>query len=264
MIDGVLDHLSDNVLEVRGPVDTSTDAAFNTIVAGTTVTGRLFNVALDTVVIDLVTELTADQITNDTVLAVKDITGFTISDFIRIELDNGQVHESTISATPSGGQITIGVALPSDASKFNKVSRVKLSVNATFISVKSVDGWRIGYSVRLVQEDMTEISRTVSQVLTDPCPFIVISADIDQLIIAGSTVKNQVGPDLTNYVDFGTPQSPAVPEDPNTGYRATIGHDHLGLEPGMFVRSESVVVDGTINLLQTSFATVKAAGTQRS
>lgn len=67
------------------------------------------------------TTLTADSVASATTLTVDSITGILASDQIGIELDDGTIHWTTVSGSPSGSTITIASGVVSAASTGNVV-----------------------------------------------------------------------------------------------------------------------------------------------
>lgn len=67
------------------------------------------------------TTLTADSAATDTTLTVDSISGFSASDQIGIELDDGSIDWTTINGAPSGSTITITTGVTSAASTGNRV-----------------------------------------------------------------------------------------------------------------------------------------------
>ncbi len=67
------------------------------------------------------TTLTAASAASDTTLDVTSITGFSASDQIGIELDDGSIDWTTINGAPSGTTITITTGLTSAASSGNRI-----------------------------------------------------------------------------------------------------------------------------------------------
>jgi hypothetical protein len=217
------------------------------------------------VTVDLVATLTADEPADETVLALDDVTAFTDSDNVEVELDTGLKHATTLNGAPSvttypAGTVTLLVGLDTAASQYKKIRRVTCRTNARYFSVNSVDGWEIGDTLEAVRDNKSTQSFTVEQVLTSPCNILVIDADLTYPMSSGSEIKNQVGADITGFADFGTfPSSDPTIGDKTWGFRSTINHDHVGLWPGMLVRGEMIATDGTINAFQTARATVKRA-----
>lgn len=67
------------------------------------------------------TTLSADEASGQTVISVTDSTGMTASDQVGIELDNGDMHWTTIVSVDSSTQITITTATTSAATSGNQV-----------------------------------------------------------------------------------------------------------------------------------------------
>src|SRR3990167_9017856 len=67
------------------------------------------------------TTLSADSAATDTTLTVTSITGFSASDQIGIELDDGSIDWTTINGAPSGTTITITTGVTTAASSGNRI-----------------------------------------------------------------------------------------------------------------------------------------------
>lgn len=90
------------------------------------------------------TALSADEASGQTVLSVDSITGIAASDYIVVQLDDGTLHQSTVSGTPSAGTVTIADALASAASEgsavfafTNKIERPLKIVDARLHEIAS-------------------------------------------------------------------------------------------------------------------------------
>lgn len=67
------------------------------------------------------TTLDADHIATDTALTVASITGISASDYLGIELDDGDIDWTTVNGAPSGTTVTATTGLTSAASSGNRV-----------------------------------------------------------------------------------------------------------------------------------------------
>jgi hypothetical protein len=255
----------DNVIEFRGPVDLTLDAAMSTIIASTVSTARLYNEAKDTKLVDLVTELSADHDAAADDLSVDSIVGFADADTLRVDLDDGTVKETTLDEAPSGVVLNLAAGITSAASKGNKVHRVKMGTNATYLAVEDIGtlrddplrDWRIGDELSFLHDNFALQEVTVAQVLVVPCPLIVIDTAVVAATSTGKQVKNKLGADIT-MADFGSfPGSAPVVGDPAWGFRGTIDKNHLGLLLDMYVRGEMTIADGTIDAFPVVRGTVK-------
>lgn len=63
----------------------------------------------------------SDEASGQTVITLADATGFAASDVIGVELDDGDMHWTTINGAPSGNDVTLTTALPSAAGEGNQV-----------------------------------------------------------------------------------------------------------------------------------------------
>lgn len=106
------------------------------------------------------TTLTADSATTDTTLTVDSITGFSASDTIGIELDDGSIDWTTINGAPSGSTITITTGVTSAASTGNRVygytassERIQKPIRIIEANLKNVAS---GSSREILIEDRTD------------------------------------------------------------------------------------------------------------
>jgi len=117
------------------------------------------------------TTLTADSPTSDTTLTVSSITGFTNGDSIGVELDNGDMHWTTINGVPSGSVITLTTGVPSTATTGNYVyaytTRLSrpLRVLQAYTVINSVTTSSSDIPVRIVttEEFLTLSNKTTEQ-----------------------------------------------------------------------------------------------------
>lgn len=251
-----------NDLEFRGPVVVHEEnrVAFQTIAAGATVTGRLYNTANDATIVDLVGLLTADMAASDDEpqLSDEDELGFGVGDSVEVVQDSDLVLSTTIASL---APLTLTSGLDSIASKGAIIRRVKLATAGKYLSVDAVREWKIGDTLILTRDDFVRQSVTVDQVLpasrTRRCGLIRVGTAPTGAISSGRTITNQIGGDLTP-VDFGTAQSPPVVGDPEVGFRSPIPPDHAGLVLGMRIRGETIATDTSdVVARHVEYATVK-------
>ncbi len=263
----LIDYRSDNVLELRGPVDRTTGLA----VSGAAVTAFLYNVVKDTNIIELVTRLSEDEDTPETAISVEGILGFTDTDFVHVELDDGTVHATTINGVPASDVITLTVALPSAASKGNEIRRYRLNTLCKHISVHDATPWEIG-DVCVIP---TDTNGTVSTAVVDQVLKLDNILVIDSALAAATLVGKEVKARLlsstaipcASYGAFPTDAASTVLGDPAWGYRGPLpdtdfdGYDpgvDIGLKLGDRVRTEFNLVKGADVLVRNNIATVMA------
>ena len=260
-----IDYRSDNVLELRGPVDLTTGLA----VSGATVTAALYDVSKDTSVATLTTRLAEDEIAATTAIRVQNILAFTDTDFVHVELDDGTVHETTINGVPAAGVITLAAGLPSAAAMGKELRRYRLNTLCKHISVENAANWEIGD----VFVSPTDTSGTVSTAVVDQVlkldNVLVIDTAVSAATLTGKEVKARLlASTPISCVSFGifpTVVNLTVVGDPAWGYRGPLpstdfdGYDpgvNIGLKLGDRVRTEFTLVKGADVLDRTNIATV--------
>ena len=92
------------------------------------------------------TTLSADSAASDTTLTVTSITGFSASDQIGIELDDGSIDWTTVNGAPSGTTITITTGVTSAASSGNRIYGYTASSE------------RVQKPLRILQANMLEVT----------------------------------------------------------------------------------------------------------
>ncbi len=147
---------SDNLIELQGPTDVTDDSG----ITGATVTAKLYDAEEDTQIAILVGELSADEDASQTVLSVKDTTGFINGDTVEVQLDDGDVHTTTINGAPTATEITLTAGIPSAASQHNEIRRTKHVTGSTSFTVDNGEIYEIGDAVEIEQEDGTLHSTT--------------------------------------------------------------------------------------------------------
>ncbi len=267
MNEGVLLYRGNNDAEFRGPVNVRepTPAVFQTKAAGATLAARLFSTANDTVTVDLVARVSADEGEFATVLDVDegDGLGWGEGDSAEVELDTGLIYPTTIAAGGTPSEVHISDALPSQVSKGNMVRRVAMATTGKYFCVDEIGSWKIGLKMIAVLDTMAEDTEaTVDQVIpkseTQRCNLIRVDTAPASAISSGREIKNPVGGALVgeDFGTFGTPTSD--PGDPKWGFRYPILPAHLELELGMHVRAEMIATDTAgIVARRNEFATVK-------
>ena len=270
----VIPYRGDWVAEVWGPVDNTTvdkttglgDALDE--IPDATMTARIYNRMKTTKVVELVTKLSADAAGSATSMSVDSIVGYFSGDTVEVEQDDGTVKQDTINGAPAAGVIELTAGLDSAASKHSKLRRVTMGTACTHIAVASVGeqgrrdpniDWMIDDVVEIMRDDFTLQTPNVAQVLFDPCPIIVLADVLSAEVSPGRSLKNKLGSDLTGS-SYGTfpGAGAATPGDKAWGYRATVDKNHdVEIRPGMRVRAEMIVADGTIDAYFISDATVK-------
>ena len=180
----LIDYRSDNVLELRGPVDRTTGLA----VDAATVTALLFNLTKDTNIKPLVTRLSEDAIATQTAISVEAILGFTDTDFVHVGLDDGTVHATTINGVPASGVITLAAGLPSAAAKGSELRRYRLNTLTKHISVHDANSWNIG-DVCVIP---TDTNGTVSSAVVDQVLKLDNILVLDNALDAATLVSKEV------------------------------------------------------------------------
>lgn len=240
---GTMGFLSDNLLELRGPVDIATNAAFG---SGSGIAGKLYDTALDTRVGTYTTVTTADAIEGATSIFVQDRTPLVVSDGLAISLDDGTEQAVGITVLPgSEGEVTFIFALDAPVAKGATVKRTSLfNAAGLFITLENWDGWENGMTLEITADDHTQIDRTINLIDRDS-GYATLSSVVLDPTSPGNEVKRKIGAIIT-MSSFGVfPTSDPVIGDPAWGFRGTISYLHAEIELGMRIRAEIRIVDAT-------------------
>lgn len=266
-----IDYRSDNLLELLGPVDRTTGLPVPATATGAVV---LYDLSKDTNVVDLVARLNVAVVATDTVMPVIDGTGFESTDEIRMILDNGTVHSTTVSSA-TATTITLSAAIPASRSAAigTEIRRWRIGDSGAniYVSVNDTEGWAIG-DVCVLD---TDVSGTYSVAEVDQVTdrFLILSAGPTQKVRSGNRVSSKF---MTNTIftlaTFGTPfptlAALTVEGDPAWGWRADLPPTvfdvyspglagNAGLRLGDRVRAEYTLTTlGGDVLHRTSIATV--------
>lgn len=252
---GTLEFNTDNLFELRGPVDIATNAAFG--VASGSIT-KIYDTALDCLVGFYTTVTTADALSAATSIFVQDRTPFFVGDTIGIAQDDGTEIRAVITSLPgSEGEIVFtGEPLTADSVKGSNVRRLELDSTSTFITVDNWDGWENNMQIQITEPDEPEIERTISFIDRNS-GYATISSSLGVRVVVGALAKRKIGPSVT-MTAFGVfPTSNPVIGDPAWGFRGVIIYDHPEIRLGMRVRAEIHIVDS----ISTTAMTRKAVAT---
>ena len=251
-----LDFKSDNLLELRGPVDRTTGLPVN---SASTCTALLFDYSKDTYLTALETRMTADAASAATVLVVASVEGFSVGDAITLGLDDGTLFEVDILTVTT--TLNLSAPLPSASSAGNTVRRV-ITISA-YMSVNKTLGWQIGDRAS-VSSDASSTAFTIERVVQVYKNFLLL----ENVPVAASSNGNSVASSLLDGVPitmtaFGTPfpttVAGTVEGDPAWGFRGTLLSTNfdintgaagiIGLELGHRVRIEYTLVTVGGNML---------------
>ena len=239
-----LDWLSDNLVELRGPVNIATDAALATILSTSSATVKLFDTELDCRLSDGETFLTEDAEAGASSIFVAVPTGYRTGTEILIDLDSGR-QDAQIPTTVNfvTGEFTLTGTLISAASKYKKVRITTYDAGSTNIHIDDISGWEAGMTIEISLGDGTFVERTLSGMKHEISCTAMNGQSLGVDTQPGAVLKRKLGADIS-MADFGTfPTSDPVPGDPTWGFRGTINSDHADLALGMRVRAEITAVD---------------------
>ena len=261
MMNGILTWQATNVIEMRGPVtvlEPEPYVAFQTIDSGTTVTGRLMNIANDAKLVALVARIDGDHASGVDAIAVDDEFAFGDGDTVTMLQDDGEFHTTTVSSTTTG-VINLDAVTTAAISNRTQICRTKMATTGKYFSVDSLGAWKVGDTMIQTEDDFTIATTAVDQVLDRGDSKILRVEDAPLSTISnGMEIKNQVGATITDWADYGTPA--IIPGSKLWGFRASILPAHLGLRPEMFIRGEIVADDGAGVIARANpEATVKLA-----
>jgi len=264
-------HRSDTLIRLPGP----TDETAQTPITGATVTARLYDSTEDSRIADLVTHVRGNEAAAQTIISIPKIRPlpWRAGDTVRVELDDGSAHETTISGAPDTSpadedRITLAVALPSAAEDGSEIRLRTKASGATILPVVRADSlYSMGDQVELRQDDGTRLITTITQIqvptVQEGSPLADV-ADHPQLpaivTLAGATAVaispralflRKIGADIS-MAQYGT----AVANDDSWGYQGTVQQTHADLELGMQIRVEIDFAGGGIESLPTFDALV--------
>lgn len=264
---GTLDYLSDNLVELRGPVNVMTGLpvteAIDTCVA------KLYDCALDGRVAKFRTTLTADAAINDNSIFVSDITPINVGTEFLVQLDDSyEFREDVTAINGATGQVTwTGAGLPIAASSGNLVTVIKYGPSLSDLPVDNIGLWEPGMNLEAT-EDSGSPKEEIMVLVDSEAGYMRGNSSINGVadyLSAGNLVKRRLGTvsDNITLVAFGTfPTTVAttVAGDPTWGFRGTIPYDHPDLQLGMRVRAEITLVDTVptpdLNMTRKAVATI--------
>jgi hypothetical protein len=252
---GRLDYLSDNLIELQGPVDMANDAAVgDTPSPG--VSAKLYDCAMDARLSKYRTILLEDAAAGATEIYVADLSPITAGATILIEMDNGQKDAAQVQSVGASGLVTItGYPIAVAAAAGRQVEIVTYDSTTTIIGIDNFSQWEDGMNMEITLNDGTTVESEVSLIDRDAgyMKFGALGVDAS----AGNLVKRKIGADISNFADFGTfPTSDPVVGDSAWGFRGTIASDHAEIQLGMRIRGEILYDDGTLTLTRKVIATV--------
>lgn len=260
------DYLSDNRVELRGPVNQSTGLPITE--GTTTATARLYDASLDCRLAAYHTPLTADAVAGATSVFVKDNAPIFSGSIILIDLDNGQQDRVTVNSVTAGtGEIDItGFTLDSAASEGRLVTIVQYDDTSNVVSIDDFTGWEDGMNMEITLGDGTVDEFIVSLIDSDS-GYLTLATTLTVATNAGAVVKRRLGSDaggdnitMAAYGTFPTAVGDTIVGDETWGFRGTVPHDHPDIQLGMRVRAEITAVDTTptpdLNLFRKVVATV--------
>lgn len=248
------DYLSDNLIELRGPVNITTDLAIN---EGAVVSAKLYDTLVDTRLGAYETVLTEDSAFQADSVIVRDAAPLSTGTIILLELDDGSTLRTTIINLSGTDNTTVQLLslLDAPSSTGNKFSVEIWDSTSTIISIDNFQGWESNMNMEISLDDTTLIERTISLVNPDS-GYLSLSGSPGFDVSSGNIVKRKIGADIT-MSNFGTfPNVDPVAGDPEWGFRGIINHDHSDIQLGMRLRGEITLVDGSLNLTRKALATV--------
>ena len=256
---GTLDYLSDNLIELRGPVNVATNAAFPTLATTSSCAAKLYDTALDARLAKFGVPMTADAEAGATSVFVNDTAPIFIGSVILIDMNNGQEDRETVTAVDSGtGEVTFsGGSLSDNAFEGNMVTLITYDSTSTVISIDNFGQWEDGMNMEITLDDGTQGEFIVS--LIDPdSGYLTLNAVLGVDTQHGALIKRKIGADIGGFADFGSfPASDPVPGDRTWGFRSTIASDHADIQLGMRIRGEITADDGSgLNITRKVIAAV--------
>jgi hypothetical protein len=259
---GNIDYLSDNLIELQGPVNMATGLPVSTIATTSSVTAKLYDTSLDGRLFQYASPLIEDAAAAATSVFILDTAPVAVGSTVLIQMDNGQEDEQVVTDVDAGtGEVTFGGGtLTAAASEGKRLTITTYHADSTVIAIDDFRGWSTGMNMEITAGDGSLVERTVSLIDKDS-GYLTISSSLGVDTAHGALIKRKLGADLTGFVDYGTfPTSDPVIGDPEWGMRDVIEYNHADIEPGMRVRGEITLIDTTptpdLNLTRKVVATV--------
>lgn len=239
-----LDYLSDNLIELRGPVNIAQGAAVD---ESSTVNAKLYDTAYDAKIDTFETTLTEDAEIGAGSVFVEDDVPFAVGDSLHIDLDDGSVHRGVILTLLGSKELDFAGTLAFAASEGNRVTRARLDSTSVYLTLDNFGVW-LDDRLEVTTTDGTLSEHQVLDVLADRGYLkIDVSPPLSADVEVGAIVKRRLGVGPTNDISmaaFGTfPTSNPVVGDPTWGFRGVIPHDYPDFQLGMRVRGEITLVD---------------------
>jgi len=244
-----LDYLSDNLIELRGPVNVATDAAVSTILSGNSVvTAKLYDTALDTRLSDAPTTLSEDYTADPSsaVITVQSVGFIQAGTQLLIEVNGSSFKKREVLSVALNVVTLTTVLGTTPADKGNAVLVHTYSTLAGFVEVTDIQGWEQDMTIEITRTDGTLAEFTAASPDIPASRIWLNGATLGVTALVGALVKRKLGDDIEagDFSDFGTfPTSDPVAGDPTWGMRAVIDHDHADLALGMRVRGEITLID---------------------
>jgi len=268
---------SDTLIQLNGPVDSSTGAAVDT--SPTTCIARLYDERKETRTAEFQTRLTLGADASATTLKIPKFTPstvFGILDTILIELDDGNTEQRSVSGhldTSNAGYdvITVGSGISYAASAGNLVFLKIKSSGASVFALERAGALAVGDQVEIYEDDgdlkVANISKLQAVSATEDSVNVLATAAKDQPVFFAVTldsaftgavssnarIRRKLGSDVSMTTSFGSfPTTDVVAGDSSWGFRGVIPDTQSDLVPGQDVRIEVTYDDGANKRLLTS------------
>lgn len=254
---GNLDYLSDNLIELQGPVDMATNAAVPN--DPDSCEAKLYDADLDCRVSDLGSRLAEETVAGDTIV-VEQTVFLTTGSIILIQTTNDRFIERTIQSV-DGLNLILTVDIGAGIPKGNLVNVHTRSIGAGFIPLDDASEWKTDMTMEITNIDGTTSEFSLGYV-DHVGSFVWLGGDaLSTAVRVGAVVKRRLGATPDDDIDMTTPYGSFPASDPVAGdeawgFRGVIPHDHPELALGLRVRGEITYVDGTVNLRRKVVATV--------
>ncbi len=241
-----LDYLSDNLVELRGPVNIAQNAA---VAESSTVSAKLYDTELDARLSDAPTVLREDYTdTSSLDIIVRNALFMHPGAQILVKTKFGSIiQEEVVSKSTIDGvsTITLTNALGTPADKGAPVVTLVYGTGAGFIQLDNIEGWKNDMTMEITHSDGTLAEFTVGNIDAEDSHLWLRGQTLGVTTLAGALIKHKVGPASIAMVAFGSfPTSNPVIGDPAWGFRGVIEYNAQDLLLGMRVRAEITLVDG--------------------
>ena len=273
-----INYLSDNYVDLSGPINESTGAAVGTV--PTSCTLRVFNERKETRTSTLETRLVSSVLTSSNTVYLPKMNPAVVraGDLLRFYSSDDSVREGTVVSVLTTDTFADRFVLAAPIGGFPvttidagaKVITVRQAASAVWLHFDDEPKFQIGDTIELYQDNRITLNGAVTQIqeveftqaelatetatksIDHPNLWAVRFSVVTNANCSGNNrVRVQLGGDIS-MTSFGSfPAANPVAGDPAWGFRAIIPYDHPGIVRGQDLRLEINYDGGTNSKLIT-------------